>query len=470
MLKLPASVGHDIDAMKNSSRPPPLKRPTLINESRQNLPVCSMEQEIIELVSGNKNDCIILCGETGSGKSTQTPQFIYEAGFSLNSSTSNFGNPLLIGVTQPRRVAAISTAKRVANEMGAGDGKTIKPNSLVAYQTRYERAGFGDATHVKFMTDGILLAEVQEGERGKRASLDKVEKYIRATTKPTQIALGADLLLRRYGVIILDEAHERNLNTDVLLGLLSASIPLRRQAYEQDKSLPPLKLIIMSATLRVTDFTENPKLFAHGRVPPVVKVPARQFPVTVHHNKKTELDDYETLAFNKICSIHKKLPEGGILVFLTGKQEIVDMYKRLNNALATKKARRGGGNGKGKGNFVEVKTDATSKINAGDCFLKEMDDDEVDACVFDENDNDNDNDSDSDEEDNAEDNSDLSTSGPVHILPLYSMLSQEEQAKVFLPSPKNHRLIVLATNIAETSITIPNIVYVVDTGRQKVSE
>mmetsp|Transcript_40648 Transcript_40648/g.61631 ORF Transcript_40648/g.61631 Transcript_40648/m.61631 type:complete len:197 (+) Transcript_40648:70-660(+) len=116
-------------------------------------------------------------------------------------------------------------------------------------------------TRVKFMTDGILLQEIRD-----------------------------DLLLRKYGAIVLDEAHERNLNTDVLLGLLSVALPLRRKAAEEG-SMPPLKLIVMSATLRVEDFTANPRLFP-GSPPAVVTVPGRTFPVTIHHSKVTELDDH----------------------------------------------------------------------------------------------------------------------------------------------------------------------------------
>lgn len=159
--------------------------------------------------------------------------------------------------------------------MGHGDGQTIRSTrskgsgtgNLVAYQTRYETAGLGSATHIKFMTDGILLQEIQ-----------------------------SDLLLRKYGAIVIDEAHERNLNTDVLLGLLSVALPLRRKAAAEG-SLPPLKLVIMSATLRVEDFTENTRLFPKGedgaaRQPALVKVPGRTFPVSIHHSKVTELDNY----------------------------------------------------------------------------------------------------------------------------------------------------------------------------------
>jgi hypothetical protein len=256
-----------------------IHRPASIEASRYDLPVSAMEYEIIDAV--RSNDCTILCSETGSGKSTQVPQFLYEAGFStsdwwykqqqkqLDSSDYNVGesNPLIIGITQPRRVAAVSTAKRVCYEMGCGNGQSISNNNLVAYQTRYETAGLGPSTRVKFMTDGILLQEIQ-----------------------------SDLLLRKYGAIIIDEAHERNLNTDVLLGLLSLALPLRRKAAEEG-SLPPLKLVVMSATLRVEDFTNNSRLFPVGddgvqHKPALVTVTGRTHPVSIHHSKVTELDNY----------------------------------------------------------------------------------------------------------------------------------------------------------------------------------
>ena len=262
-----------------------VKRPVDVEESRYDLPVSIMEFEIIDAV--RSNDCTILCGETGSGKSTQVPQFLYEAGFSIQTrSNASKGDQshqqLLIGITQPRRVAAVSTAKRVCYEMGHGDGQTINrgrsggAGNLVAYQTRYESAGLGSSTHIKFMTDGILLQEIQ-----------------------------SDLLLRKYGAIVIDEAHERNLNTDVLLGLLSVALPLRRKAASEG-SLPPLKLVIMSATLRVEDFTENPRLFPKGddgvvKQPALVKVPGRTFPVSIHHSKVTELNKYGVLVMTCKC-------------------------------------------------------------------------------------------------------------------------------------------------------------------------
>lgn len=265
ILKTAASMGIHSSKLSSSRKAMPITRPSLVEKLRYDLPVSAMEFEIMDSI--RNNDVTIICGETGSGKSTQVPQFLYEAGMCLNESDTE--KRFLIGITQPRRVAAVSTAKRVCYEMGKGDGQTIrahgKGGNLVSYKTRYETAGTGTNTCIQFMTDGILLQEIQ-----------------------------SDLLLRRYSVIVLDESHERNLNTDVLIGLLSKTIPLRKKAAEEDPTLVPLKLVLMSATLRVEDFTKNPNLFPSG-APSVVKVPGRTFPVSIHHSKVTELDDYGKL-------------------------------------------------------------------------------------------------------------------------------------------------------------------------------
>ena len=249
----------------------PIKRPAKVQRARQNLPVTAMEFEIIDAI--RNNDVTIICGETGSGKSTQIPAYVYENG--MCDFPGNQSQAFLVGITQPRRVAAVSTAKRICYELGQGDGQSIngseRKGNLVAYKTRFESAGCGDSTRIQFMTDGILLSEIQN-----------------------------DLLLRRYSVIILDETHERNLNTDVLIGLLSAALPLRIKAAQEDSKIPPLKLVLMSATLRVEDFTANKKLFP-GRVPKVVTVPGRTHPVTIHHNKVSEINDYGTC--DNVCEI-----------------------------------------------------------------------------------------------------------------------------------------------------------------------
>ncbi|KAI2508527.1 hypothetical protein MHU86_5926 [Fragilaria crotonensis] len=254
-----------------------IKRPADVEAKRFDLPVSSMEFEIMDAI--RNNDVTILCSETGSGKSTQAPQFLYEAGFTLGS-----GERLIDWNHATTSCGSCIDSKACLLRNGPGRWseyqREIKVGNLVAYQTRYETAGLGENTRIKFMTDGILLQEIQ-----------------------------SDLLLRKYGVIILDEAHERNLNTDVLLGLLSVAIPLRRKASEEKGSnITPLKLVVMSATLRIEDFTENDKLFPSAK-PAVIRVPGRTHPVTIHHSKVTELDDYERLAYKKY-SRYTKTAEG----------------------------------------------------------------------------------------------------------------------------------------------------------------
>jgi ATP-dependent RNA helicase DHX37/DHR1 len=257
MMGIQASTELDLNKMVLD-----VKRPAEVEKTRVDLPVTAMEFEIMDSI--RNNDVTIICGETGSGKSTQIPAYLYEGGMSLCPSDPS--KSYMIGITQPRRVAAVSTAKRVCFELGQGDGQSIRRSggrgNLVSYKTRYESAGSGDSTRIQFMTDGILLSEIQ-----------------------------SDLLLRKYSVIVLDESHERNLNTDVLIGLLSVALPLRKKAALEDPSIVPLKLVLMSATLRVEDFTKNARLFPTGP-PAVVTVPGRTHPVTIHHSKVTELDDY----------------------------------------------------------------------------------------------------------------------------------------------------------------------------------
>lgn len=441
-----------------------LKRKPEIQLARMQLPVCSSEQEIMEAITDN--DVIILCGETGSGKTTQVPQFLYEAGYGHPEHPQHSGR---IGVTQPRRVAAVSTAKRVAEELNVDFGK----HGHVGYQIRYDAEHVGDRTRVKFMTDGILLKEIQQ-----------------------------DFLLRQYSILLLDEAHERNVNTDILIGLLSRIAPLRAQmareeqeAYnllskdeqetQVEKPISPLKLVVMSATLRVEDFTQNERLFP--KPPPVLRVNARQYPVTVHFNKRTELDNYVDEAFKKVVKIHKKLPEGGVLVFLTGQREILQLCRKLRRAysVAAKEKKKKNAEATRAPSRREQQQEATAdkaaapRPSAKDRILREHDDIEEEGDLEDEeiyggddkaayeldDDESANKDEDSDEEEDDED--DELAVPYMHVLPLYSLMPNDEQMRVFDAVPENHRLIVVATNVAETSLTIPGIKYVVDAGRTK---
>ncbi|KAI3872488.1 hypothetical protein MKW98_015834 [Papaver atlanticum] len=522
----------------------PVSRPTEVERNRKDLPIVMMEQEIMEAI--NENSVIILCGETGCGKTTQVPQFLYEAGF--GSSKSGLQNGI-IGVTQPRRVAVLATAKRVAYELGLTLGKEV------GFQVRHDRR-LGNNASIKFMTDGILLREVQN-----------------------------DFLLRRYSVIILDEAHERSLNTDILIGMLSRIIKARQKLYQQQQKIyqeqqeklsssgetitpenmvsitpenmvSPLKVILMSATLRVEDFAGT-KIF--DQPPPVVEVPTRQYPVTVHFSKRTDVVDYIGQAFKKVMAIHKRLPPGGILVFVTGQREVEYLCKKLCGASKELKNR----------NKLKCKADektaeslGASSIDEGiamkdiseACEIQGQSDQQTDRfssydedyrILSEEEDEDDsyssgtesdlsynsedefastsDKDGDhvdgldggnlaslkaafeslatkkvhnpdsgeqlslptSDEMGNASPIADgvsksSPSSGKKHgeahdfcpgglcVLPLYAMLPAAAQLLVFEEVEEGQRLVVVATNVAETSLTIPGIKYVVDTGREKV--
>ena len=381
-----------------------------IQEARLGLPIVAEEQKIMEAIYNHP--VVVIWGATGSGKTTQVPQFLYEAGFGSPSSP----NPGMIGITQPRRVAAVSMANRVREELTSAKEK-------VAYQIRFD-SSVSSKTAIKFMTDGILIREIAN-----------------------------DFALLKYSVIIIDEAHERSANTDILIGIVSRIVDLRASMHKEDGQIKPLKLVIMSATLRISDFLENPNLFRNG-TPPMVQVEGRQFPVTIHFARKTQRD-YVDEAFHKVCKGHKKLPPGGMLVFLTGQNEITAFIKRLKEAFSNTEACQSAGH--------KVRLSASeAPLETEDLELGTRDpqyddvgetDDEDDIFVED------------DQEFDLEDPTPASSR--IRVLPLYSQLQTKDQLRVFEPPPENTRLIVVATNVAETSLTIPGIRYVFDTGRGK---
>ncbi|XP_069071478.1 probable ATP-dependent RNA helicase DHX37 [Pleurodeles waltl] len=413
-------------AHKPSSTPAvfiPVDRTPEMQEARLKLPILAEEHLIMEAIT--EHHVIVLCGETGSGKTTQVPQFLYEAGYGSNDA--------VIGITEPRRVAAVTMSQRVAKEMNLSQ-------RVVSYQIRYE-GNVTRETRVKFMTDGVLLKEIQK-----------------------------DFLLLKYKVVIIDEAHERSVYTDILIGLLSRIVPLRA------KKGKPLKLIIMSATLRIEDFTQNARLFPVP--PPVIKIDARQFPVTVHFNKRTPLEDYAGECFRKVCKIHRMLPPGGVLLFLTGQAEVHSLCRRLRKAFPYNPTNHPEGGGEMEDASEEIKIRkknkrkkvvAMPKIDLNNYSTSPLDegDEDREAGVDDEED---DLGSDVDLELGDSDSEAGRTSDsslPLYVLPLYSLLAPEKQAKVFRPAPEGTRLCVVATNVAETSLTIPGIKYVVDSGRVK---
>lgn len=306
-------------------------RPTKI-EFPEDLPVSQKQAAIAEAIE--LHQVVIIAGETGSGKTTQIPKICLALGR---------GKTGLIGHTQPRRLAARTVAQRIAQEMQSELG------SLVGYRVRFTDQ-ISEQTHIKLMTDGILLAEIQQ-----------------------------DRLLLQYDTIIIDEAHERSLNIDFLLGYLRELLPKR----------PDLKLIITSATI-------DPQRFSrHFYQAPVIEVSGRTYPVEVRYRpvseESSERDrDQLQAIFDAVDELSREAP-GDILIFLSGEREIRDTAEAL--------ARR------------ELKH--------------------------------------------------------TEILPLYARLSNSEQNRIFQPS--QGRRIVLATNVAETSLTVPGIKYVIDPGMARIS-
>ena len=315
------------------------KKKMSIQETKKSLPVYPFREGLIEAIK--EHQVLIIEGETGSGKTTQIPQYLYEAGYTKHPET---GDPMKIGCTQPRRVAAMSVSARVAEEMG------VKLGNEVGYSIRFEDCT-SERTVLKYMTDGMLLREFL-GEPD----------------------------LKSYSVMIIDEAHERTLHTDILFGLIKDIARFR----------PDLKLLISSATLDAEKFSE---FFDDA---PIFRIPGRRFPVDIMYTKAPEAD-YIDACVVTILQIHVTQPLGDILVFLTGQEEIETCQ--------------------------EILVDRTRKLGSK---IREL-----------------------------------------VIVPIYANLPSDMQAKVFEPTPPGARKVVLATNIAETSLTIDNIIYVIDPGFNK---
>ncbi|OEL27759.1 putative pre-mRNA-splicing factor ATP-dependent RNA helicase DEAH5 [Dichanthelium oligosanthes] len=306
-----------------------------IQEQRQSLPIYKLKKELIQAV--HDNQVLVVIGETGSGKTTQVTQYLAEAGYTTRGK---------IGCTQPRRVAAMSVAKRVAEEFGCRLGEEV------GYAIRFEDCT-GPDTVIKYMTDGMLLREILVDEN-----------------------------LSQYSVIMLDEAHERTIHTDVLFGLLKQLIKRRSD----------MRLIVTSATLDAEKFSGyffNCNIFT---------IPGRTFPVEILYTKQPE-SDYLDAALITVLQIHLTEPEGDVLLFLTGQEEIDHACQCLYERM------------KGLGKDVPE----------------------------------------------------------LIILPVYSALPSEMQSKIFDPAPPGKRKVVVATNIAEASLTIDGIYYVVDPGFAKIN-
>ena len=316
-----------------------------VEEQKKSLPIYRLKYELIKAIYDHQ--ILIVPGETGSGKTTQIAQYMFEAGFAGSSS--------MIACTQPRRVAAMSVARRVATEMDTHLG------DKVGYTVRFDDRS-SEETRIKYMTDGVLLKD-----------------------------LLYDPMVKDYSAVIVDEAHERTVQTDVVLALL------KRVCKER----PKFKLIVTSATL------DKRKFSSYFNNAPVFSIPGRCFPVEVVHAPESEIDENQSiehfteLAIRKVFDIHTNEGPGDILVFLTGQEEIESCCERLRERLSHRM---------------------------------------------------------------------IDQHGDLIIRRLYSTLSADDQAVIFEPTPLGSRKVVVSTNIAETSLTIDGIKYVIDEGFVKQKE
>lgn len=327
-LKKTEALSESEEEIIQDSEPPILKE-------RRGLPIFEYRDELLAAI--RDYSVLIVVGETGSGKTTQIPQYLHEIGYTSHGK---------VACTQPRRVAAMSVAARVSFEM------SVKLGHEVGYSIRFEDKT-SEKTIIKYLTDGMLLREFM-----------------------------IDPELSNYSVIMIDEAHERTLHTDILFGLIK----------DLSRARQNLKIIISSATMDVE------KMSHYFDDAPVFVIPGRRFEVENYYTKAPEAD-YLEAAIITILQIHVSQAPGDILVFLTGQDEIElaqDMILTRTRGLGTK-------------------------------------------------------------------------IGELIILPIYATLPSEMQARIFDPTPAGARKVVLSTNIAETSVTIDGIIYVIDCGLCKQS-
>ena len=317
-----------------------------IYAQRSKLPIYALRSHILYLLE--KYQVLVIVGETGCGKSSQVPQYLLETGYSINGK--------LIGITQPRRIAAVSLAARVAEERNCSLG------CEVGYTIRFDNCTNSD-TKVKFLTDGMLVREM----------------------------LG-DPLLSKYSVIMLDEAHERSVNTDIAAGLLKKILKKRKD----------LRIVVSSATIdahKIKDYFNFKARGSEGENAAILSVEGRNYPVDVFYSKHP-VADYVVSAVETVIVIHKSNAPGDVLVFLTGQDEVEEACKMLKDKMKH----------------------VSQKLKYS-----------------------------------------------ILPIPMYSNLPARDQLKVFQRASSGTRKVIFSTNIAETSITIDNIIHIVDCGFMKTT-
>lgn len=360
--KKPYSTMNGNSKHKGNKSRPSAEKFRQICEQKMRLPIYACKQDLVSQIRANSTTIVL--AETGSGKSTQVPQYLIED----NSSE-------YIAITQPRRVAALSLASRVAQEMNQHVGHTV------GYSVRFDTKQSHN-TRIKYLTDGMLLRELM-----------------------------IDSELKRYTTVVLDEAHERTVTTDLLMGLLKA-LQVRRA-----NTAKPLRLIVMSATIDAEKFSD---FFGGAKI---LYVPGKTYPVQRFYLKNAT-DDVVDSCVSAVCHINRSEATGDILVFLAGQEEIDRAVQQVN--------------------YIQDLIDEHSHKSKKHKKRKS-------------------------DQTASNDTQQGHDSVPImRALPLYASLAPHKQKKAFESVAPGERKIVFATNIAETSVTIPGVRYVVDSGLRKV--
>ncbi|KAF4594489.1 ATP-dependent RNA helicase (Hrh1) [Ophiocordyceps camponoti-floridani] len=371
----PNEKGAEADRSKERRAPNSKMNENLEPRKRRELPIWQHRSDIQAALRDNASNALVIVGETGSGKSTQLPQFLYRESWCrriktrLPDSQDELHVGGVIAITQPRRVAATSLAYRVSQEVGTPLEKRTK-DGLVGYAVRFDHR-VPRGTKIKFLTEGTLLQELLR-----------------------------DPYLRNYSAIVVDEVHERSLNVDILMGFLKQILT----GDLRGRGLVPLKIVVMSATADVRvfqDFLSDKSNTDAGSLVRVLQIRGRQFPVEMIHEPQPVADVEDALQ-RRIFKLHMEEPlPGDILAFLTGQEEIESAEKLIDEFAAT-----------------------------------------------------------------------LASDVPrIKVCPLYGQLSMEGQREAFLPAETSFtRKVILATNIAETSVTVPGVRYVIDCGKAKIKK